>query len=417
MKNICLVFILCVHSVFAQTKVSFKEALSLSRKNNLFLRAVVYDSAMANADIVSAGLRPNPVFNNQFLQIGAARNSPFPEHSGGYFNASNRQVWYQFTKQFQTFHKRDYKIEYAAVNSYITQKNIKEAERNLLLGVSLKYLELWLYKKNLDLLKTVKANIDTLVNINKVRLRNEVIIPSELIRTKILFEQYSLQERNTMRTYLNELKTLEVFLGTSDSVLIEDSDTLFSESLIEPLDSMLKMAFEKRPDIAALNYEKDLSKVNEKLQKAYAMPNIEAGGIFNPQNSVSYYGTYLTLPIPFFDRNQGEIQKAKVMKLKSEVALEALKLQVMVELRNNYNTYLQKKDNVAQVQIILNQSKEVLDIVKYAYLKGNTTIIDFLEAQRTFYDAMLIHNEAQYDLKRSQIELLYVASILDKLTI
>ncbi|MCR6640962.1 MAG: TolC family protein [Sporocytophaga sp.] len=180
---------------------------------------------------------------------------------------------------------------------------------------------------------------------------------------------------------------------------------------------MLRIAFEKRPDIAALNYEKDLSKVNEKLQKAYAMPNLEAGGIYNPQNSVSYYGTYLTFPIPFFDRNQGEIQKAKVMKLKSETAFEALKLQVKIELSNSYSTYLQKKDNVIQVQLILNQSKEVLEIVRYAYLKSNTTIIDFLEAQRTYYDAMLIFNQAQYDLKRSQIELLYVASALDKLTL
>ncbi len=121
MKNIYLVFVLCIHSVFAQTKVSFKEALSLSRKNNLFLKAVVYDSSIANADIVSAGLKPNPVFNNQFLQIGASGNSPFPER-GGYFNASNRQVWYQLTKQFQTFHKRGYKIEYAKVNSLITKK-------------------------------------------------------------------------------------------------------------------------------------------------------------------------------------------------------------------------------------------------------------------------------------------------------
>ena len=66
-------------------------------------------------------------------------------------------------------------------------------------------------------------------------------------------------------------------------------------------------------------------------------------------------------------------------------------------------------------KIISQQSEQILTSVKYAYLKGGTTIIDFLEAQRTWFDTKKMYYDELYNYSKSYIQLLYATGLINKL--
>jgi cobalt-zinc-cadmium efflux system outer membrane protein len=64
---------------------------------------------------------------------------------------------------------------------------------------------------------------------------------------------------------------------------------------------------------------------------------------------------------------------------------------------------------------MLTQADLVLDNVRYAYLKGGTTIIDFLDAQRSWFDTQQLYLNARLSYFQSYIQVLYITGIINQL--
>ncbi len=387
-----------------------KDAIALADSQNVFLKALRYNIDIAEADIITGALRPNINLNNQSLQL-LSPNHFAPGTSA--LNNHNRQVWYQLTKQFQLANQRKLKINLAKENVNATIADIEEFRRNLSLEVANVWLNMWLLKNNLKLLQSSKRNIDTLININKVRLKNEVITPVELIRTEVLADQYDLDEKKTRQELYFQSLNLAFLLGIQDSIQIKNTDTLDVTDYFMPLDSILQASMRNRTDVVQAQAAVRVSEANLSLQKAFAMPNIEAGGIYNPQNAIPYGGLFITIPLPVFDRNQGEIQKSKVMKTQAQINLEIAQATVRKEVTIAFLAFETQKKNLEEANDIFIKSRQVLNTVRYAYLKGNTTIIDYLEARRSLYDTQKTYNAILYNLNQSFINLLYYSGLIN----
>ncbi|MFC0182359.1 TolC family protein [Pseudarcicella hirudinis] len=126
-------------------------------------------------------------------------------------------------------------------------------------------------------------------------------------------------------------------------------------------------------------------------------------------------GFFGTISLPFFDRNQGNIQRSQIEKSQNEQNLEVVQLQVKTELSAAFQTYLLKKENLSQYDNILQQSEKVLSNVRFAYIKGGTTIIDYLDAQRSWFDTRQLYYETLLDFHRSYVQLLYVSGNINQL--
>jgi cobalt-zinc-cadmium efflux system outer membrane protein len=181
---------------------------------------------------------------------------------------------------------------------------------------------------------------------------------------------------------------------------------------MENRDTLFSIAMQKRSDLEYAKSTIELSKKNIAVQKAAGLPYFEGGVVFNPQNLALYAGTYATLSIPVFARNQGEREKAQFILKQSESYLSAREIQIRTEVQNAYNSYVTHKKNLEEFQSIVKQSYKVLSTVRYSYLKGNTTLIDFLEAQRSYLETQSLYNEAVYNFRKSYIEVLYTTGLI-----
>ncbi|GAB3909501.1 TolC family protein [Larkinella knui] len=413
--QVCFLLNFLVSSLlYAQTPrtLTLAEAVAEARQNNPVLRSEQLSVQSAQADVVTAGLRPNPVLNNQTLQL--AKPSSFPENTNA-LNARNRQVWWQVTTPVNVAKKRQKAVALAEKSVELTRRNVAELERNLLLEVGNQWLDAWSARRRLDLILQAQRNVDTLVNINQVRLRNQVITRTDLLRTQILADQYRLRSQTTRQEYLNELAVLKRLLGTSDSLDVALTDTTLVWKA-GPTDTLLTRAHLTRTDVRFAEQAVEVAAQNTRLQEALRAPQPEVGAIYNPQNSIPYIGFYGTLPLPFFNKNQGEIQKAKVQQEQTQQVVRYTRQQVQTEVQTAYRSYLTQGENINRYGGILQQSEQILTSVRYAYLKGGTTIVDYLEAQRSWLDVQQEYLDAQEAYRRSLLQLWFVTGQLPTLT-
>jgi cobalt-zinc-cadmium efflux system outer membrane protein len=420
MRYFLLIFCIAFGAkVFAQTpdktskhrETTIIQALQEAKANNPDLKVVKYNIDIAASDTITAALKPNPVLNMQVLQL---LDPHFLPENTTMIGQGARQFWSQLTKQFQVKNQRKNKIDFAQKNYEMSKIMYENTERNLYFVVANQWLDTWILQKRVKIIKDSQANIDTLVKINENRLKNEVITKTEVIRTQILSQQFDAQLIELNRDYINNLRILKYLIGTNDSLTISEGQFMSME-VKETADTLLNRALEERTDVKIAQSQVKISESNLKLQKSLATPRPEFGIIWNPQNAVAYAGVFATFPLPIYDKNQGEIQKAKISIDQANAAIETLDLQIRNELSRAYFDYETQKLRLNEFKRIVEQSQVVLSTIRYAYLRGNTTIIDFLDAQRTSYSSQQDYNDALYNLKQSYIYLLFVSGQLEKL--
>lgn len=395
----------------AQTTLTLQDALRIAKTNNPILKTQQYNINIAQSDVITAGLKLNPKLNNQSLQL--VRPSLFPT-STEWYNNQNRQVWWQLTKTFQLPSQYYNKIDFALQNVNLTQRTLNEAERAILQEVAIKWLDAWTARKKLDILQVAKEYADSLVFVNKLRLKNQVITSTDLARTELLASQFGLKINSATQIYNNEIKFLQYLTGATQDISIDTSSN-FVDNFSSSIDSLLLFALKTRSDILMYKTAIDVANSNIKLQKSLSIPQPELGVIWNPQNSFPYLGFFGTIEIPLFARNQGEIKKSQLLKQQAEQSLSVSQLQLQTELSTAYSTFLTQKLNLLEFDKMILQSRTILKNVEYSYLHGATTIIDFLEAQRSWLDTQQQYFDTLQEYRLSYIKLLFTSGLINKI--
>jgi cobalt-zinc-cadmium efflux system outer membrane protein len=396
----------------AQSSITLNNAIATAKSNNLFLKTAAYQTTIAETDLISAQLRPNPVLNNQSLML--LKPSLFPEGTS-WLNRRNTQIWWQLTKTIQLPAQRKYKIDLANQQIVLERNRYKEIEQNLSLNVANAWINVWILANQVDLITQAKSNVDTLVRINENRLKNQVINQNDFIRTQLLSQQYVLHINSLKQEYYNALQTLKLQIGVMDSIIVKSTDSVRLIPFRLQPDSLLQQALFNRSDIQTARSNIEFSQVNINLQKAMAYPMPDLGVIWNPQNSVPYLGFFGTIELPFFNRNQGERQKSKILHSQAQQNLQAIQFQVSNEVITAYRTFQTRQQNMELFQKVLLQSAQVLNTVRYSYLRGGTTIIDYLEAQRSWFETRQQFYDAQLSFYQSYFQLLFVTGLISQL--
>ena len=399
--------------VNAQENYTLQEALKTAKSQNPTLKIEQYEVEFAKSDVISAKLRLNPTLENESIQL--ARRSEFANNTH-WHDGQNREVFWQISKPFQWAGQRKNTIAVANKSLLYTEEEYANVERELFLEVAQKWLEVWTTQKQLNIIQTAKNNIDSLMDINQRRYQNQVITQTDLFRTELLAKQYAIQLKNAVQEVQNLQKELGFLLGMTEGVQV-DTAANFIYDMPNSMDSLLIQSLKERSDIRSAKQLIDISESNVKLQKSLAIPQPELGVIFNPMNTIPYLGISFAIDIPFFDRNQGERKKSIQYREQAESRLLNVQKQIETEIAIAHDNFKLQKENIEQFEELLIQSETILENVKQAYLRGGTTIIDFLEAQRSWLEIQQEHYEAQQAYIESHVQLLYATGLINQLAL
>jgi cobalt-zinc-cadmium efflux system outer membrane protein len=103
------------------------------------------------------------------------------------------------------------------------------------------------------------------------------------------------------------------------------------------------------------------------------------------------------------------------LKQQSEQSLLAIKQQVRTALLNAYGAYQTQKSNLQNFTGLQQQAGNILTSVKYAYLRGSTNIVDYLEAQRSWLETQQQYFEALRLYRKASIDLLYASGLINQI--
>lgn len=409
------IFLLACVLVFtmtqAQVSLSLRDAFSLALKNNPYYKAEKYNVELAKTAITTAGLHLNPSVSIS-SQITPASKYFAPGTS--LFSPENRQMTYQVSKVFQVGGQLKYKIEAAKSGLNLANSTLSQYEWNLLNEVGSKWLDVWYASEKLNLIDKAKLNADTLLSVNQIRLKNQVITTTEFSRTQINLEQYKIMLLAALQGYRSEYNNLILMLGTKDSLTFDKNENWFPVVLPMNYDSLLNMALENRKEILVSKNLLEKAKIDVSLQKAVAKPQPEVGFNYSPQNKVPYMGLFVAIPLPVSDRNQGEIARAKVAVDQADALKIAYKQQITKEVRNAFDEYITSKISWEKYKELNKKSESVLHTVKLSYIKGGTTILDYLEAEKSWFEMQNQYFEAMFNYRKSFLQLLFTCNLSNK---
>jgi cobalt-zinc-cadmium efflux system outer membrane protein len=172
---------------------------------------------------------------------------------------------------------------------------------------------------------------------------------------------------------------------------------------IQPL---RQVAQQLRPDLRAIRQDQARSVADLRLQVAQGKVDYTVGTMYHRQFSSTGRGNsmgfFLSVPIPVFNRNQGEIERAHIEGQQLEARIKALQSSIAAEVETAYEQYATSRNMVESLEKeMLQQAREVRNTTEYSYRRGEASLIEFLDAQRAYNDTIQSYNEARADYARS----------------
>ena len=390
--------------------ISLDEAVREAIDHNLTLLAERYSVSAAQARIITAGLRPNPVLT---------LNGMFPTSTTLDNGVSPREQVVRTDVVFERGSKRERRIEVAEDAKSVAELQLLDTMRTIVLDVQNSVIDVALARQNLTLARESLDAFDAVVQVNTERVRTGDLALVELSRSRLA----ALQFQNDVRTQQSKLaiaqNRLKELLGRTDAGLIDVTGDLRRDPDPIDLTSIRQRALEARPDLRALKADQARTAADVRLQIAQGKVDYTVSGEvhrqFQPPLTDSHgyvYGVYLSVPLPIFNRNQGEMARARVEEQQAAARVAAREAEVYREVDAAYQSYAAARDIVTNIESrMLDQAREVRTTMEYSYRRGEASLIEFLDAVRAFNDTMHSYNEARAEFARSLYTLDSIAGV------
>jgi cobalt-zinc-cadmium efflux system outer membrane protein len=156
---------------------------------------------------------------------------------------------------------------------------------------------------------------------------------------------------------------------------------------LKAIDELLARALALRPDYQSLLQQEASAKAALSLARRTPIPDLGLFVDYNrPQPGISSsYDLTLSIPVPLFDRNQGNISQAEAAYEKTRLAEESLRTQLRADLWKGLQEWQAASGLLAAYQGgVVDEAKESLEITRHAYELGTGTLLDFLDAEASY---------------------------------
>lgn len=406
-----LAYILFLATAAAQFAAAQNVALTLDQvieealSRNLRLLAERFNLSIAEARIIQARLRPNPVLSlgGNYLDILGSGFNPATNAAGP--TEINARVDYILERG----NKRQERIAVAEASRAVSQLDLLNSTRTLVLDLQSGFTELLLAKENAALAKASLEAFNQIVTVNQTRVTAGDLARVELVRSEVAQLQFSNQVRQAesrVRLARNRLQALMGRLIFDPS--FDVAGNLRRDPLLAAKPELAQRALASRPDLDALRRDQARSQAELRLQLAQGKVDYTVGAAVNRQFGVggltsgNSAGVFFSMPLPINNKNQGEIERARREQEQIQARIRSLEQEIQAEVENAYEQYQTAKQLLERIEAdLLERAKRVREVTDFSYRRGEATFVELLDAQRTYNETMQGYNEARAEYGRT----------------
>ncbi len=374
------------------TLITLDQAIELALVHNHSIKATRTLILQNQAEEITANLRPNPILgaDSQFVPFFSPQD----------FSGDNLNQTQQFDVGigylFERGHKRQRRLQAARDQTSVTRAQVADAERTLAFNVGQQFVSVLLAESTLQFALQDLQSFQQTVDISEAQFKAGYISEGDYLKIKLQLLQFQTDVSSARLAKVQALVGLREFLGyntvPADFDVIGD---LAYQPLKARVDDLETEALRERPDFRAADL--GITAANSQILLAKANAKVDVNGTYDfthvsGENTASIF---VNFELPIFNRNQGEIARTGYAFTQAQEQQQAASDTVLSDVINAYES-VRSNDEVVQLYTsgYLKQAQDSRDISEYAYKRGAASLLDFLDAQRSYRSVQLAYRQA-----------------------
>jgi cobalt-zinc-cadmium efflux system outer membrane protein len=376
----------------AAARISLDDALRLALQHNHALQAMRSTIQQSFAQEITANLRPNPTLglDAQFLPI--FKPSDF---TSDYINQQaqfDAGVGYLFERG----KKRQHRLQAAQDQTSVVRLLVSDTERQLVFNVGQQFVDVLLAESTLDFAQQNLDSFQKTVDISNERFRVGDLSEGDFLKIKLQLLQFQSDVAATKLAKLQSLAVLRQLLGFES--VPDDYDVLGSlayQPVHADMSGLKSLAATNRPDLRAAQQAVVAAESQLALQQANAKQDFTSTFNYTHTAGTNTGSFFFNMPLPIFNRNQGEIARARYAITQAQEQASETTQQVSTDVVQAYEN-LHTNDQIVRLYEggYVDQTKQSRDISEYAYRKGAASLLDYLDSERTYRSNQLAYRQA-----------------------
>ena len=363
--------------------LSLKESEQRFSEHNLEVIAERYNIDIAEAQVVQAKLFENPVVSLE--------QNVYNRLNGRYFDFGKQgETIVEVEQLIYIAGQRNKRVRLEKINKEMALYQFEEVLRTLRSELKEKFIALYFTRKSQSI---YDREIDSLAHLLVVlKEQNEKGNVSLLEKSRIEALLLSLrQERNDIANQVISLQgDMRLLLGISGNDTFEP---IFDESVLNQIDmdsvpfSELTSLLYERPDLKLAQASVKASEANVRLQRSLAFPEVSVKGTYDKAGNFinDYWAIGLSVSLPIFNRNQGNIRAAKISVAQKAHKEEYARRQAENELFTSYA----RLEKAIQLYRSSNYGLEkdfvlIIEGVNSNFQKRNISLLEFIDYYETY---------------------------------
>lgn len=383
--------------------ITVPEAWKYVKESNLLLKIKTKEVEMANAE-----LKQEKLFDNPQVDISHNINNPITNR---YFDIGREgETDIQLSQRIYIGGQRSERIKKANEEVYMSEYERNDAMRLLKRKLTEDMVQLDGLRKKEDIVDREIASMEKILkaygeqqskgNISQMEVMRISRERMQLIQEKcsICAEIATLQTSIGLMTGLNDGRSIIPMINYEGNI-----STLNGFNL-----SIMNSNLYNRADIQAIRHSIKSAEHNVKLQKANALPEINLTGEWDKNGNIGYnfFAVGVSLTLPLFNRNQGNIKLAQASLEAKRMQHEWNKKQALSEISSAW-ARLQTNIRVAQEanKHLKHENEKMMDEVEKQYMKHNISLLELLDYYKSYKDTRYLIIESHRDVLLSMTEL------------
>lgn len=395
-----LILIAAPRLAIAQTEpprtLSLAQALDLARERSPLLEAARARIAEADGNLTQASLL---LVDNPELALAAGPR--FLSQPGG---GSELDAEIQLAQRFETGGQRRHRIARAEALANASRARSADVERVVSQAVASVFYEVLAASERLRLNQDNAALAESLYDIAHARVAAGAAAPLEENTARIRRAEATRQLVRAETALENAKLRLVTTLGLDSATALQLEGTLPESTALPSLQDLLTSAAKSHPRLLDAAATVDASESASALAKAEAWPDLSLGVLYAREERDDIVMGGLTIPIPLFNRNQGERQRARAATRRAAASARSVRLEVDSEIRRNYSVYEAATRAVAAFDAdVLRSQQENLVLIETMFQAGKIRYVDVLLLQRELVEGRLGYLDARLELALAEI--------------
>jgi outer membrane protein, heavy metal efflux system len=374
------------------TSIDLDKAIELALAHNHALKATRTQILQNQALEITANLRPNPVFgaDSQFVPFFSPQD----------FSGTNVDQVQQFdvglSYLFERGRKRQRRLQAARDQTAVTRAQAADAERTLTFNVAQQFISALLAQSALQLAEDDLKAFQQTVDISQEQFKAGYIGEGDYLKIRLQLLQFQTDVSSAKLAKVQAMVGLRELVGYE---ALPESFDVNGELTYQPLKAGLEdlklQALRERPDYKAAQLS--VTAAQSQIQLAKANSKVDVTGTYNIDHVAgeTTASIFASFPLAIFDRNQGEIARTKYLLTQSQEQSESASDAVLSDVANAYAA-VRSNDEVVQLYTsgYLKQAHDSRDISEYAYKRGAASLLDYLDAERSYRAIQLAYRQA-----------------------